>query len=410
MLLGATAARAQESEVDPLEAVRALEARIAQLEEARSDEVDELRAQIEELRYELAHPPTAGPDPQNPNIFNPEITVNGSFLKRSDSQAASANDFLDNGGTARVDDQFILREVEVDLRAAISPWSNGVLTVSFESVSDDEFLVGIEEGYVNFKRLPLVTNPPGGLKLKAGRFRADFGRLNKVHQHDLPQPDHPRALETFLGDHGYIGTGLSGQFFLPSPSESSALQCSLEYVNGGGLPAAVNASARDATGVGRLSWFQELSDSHTLDVGFSTWSDGSDHTVFGADLAYEWQPPAQGTWRSLLVGTEFFLGDFDDPALSDDPMGYYAYAQYQFDSATYAGITYDYAEEIADESLTTTTSGVFVTRYTAEFLRFRLGFEHTESDITSLDGLDTLFLELAFIFGAHPIEPYWVNR
>ena len=47
---------------------------------------------------------------------------------------------------------------------------------------------------------------------------------------------------------------------------------------------------------------------------------------------------------------------------------------------------------------------------TSEFLRFRLGYEHTDSDIATLDGLDSFFLELAFVFGAHPIDPYWVNR
>ena len=54
--------------------------------------------------------------------------------------------------------------------------------------------------------------------------------------------------------------------------------------------------------------------------------------------------------------------------------------------------------------------GAFHTYSTTEFLRFRLGFEHTESDVASLDGLSSGFLELNFVYGSHPSEPCWVNR
>jgi hypothetical protein len=43
-------------------------------------------------------------------------------------------------------------------------------------------------------------------------------------------------------------------------------------------------------------------------------------------------------------------------------------------------------------------------------LRFRLGVEHAESDVDTLDGRDTALLEINFIFGSHPVEPYWVNK
>jgi hypothetical protein len=358
----------------------------------------------------MDHPPAQTGEPQSPNIFNPELTVIGSFLKRSDDQPAYGEDFTDHGPTGRVDDQFLLREVEVDIRAAISPWADGVLTISFESVTETEFTVGIEEAFVNFKRLPFVDAPPGGLKLKAGRFRADFGRMNRVHQHDLPQPEHPRAMETFLGDHGYIGTGVSGQFFLPFPVETSALQASVEYLNGGSVPVAVAEPARESAGIGRLNLFNELTSAQTLDAGASVWTDGSKHSIYGVDLAYKWEPPEQGTWRSFILGTELFLGDFDEPGFDDDPLAYYGYAQFQFNSATYAGLTYDFTQELTDQSIVTKTYGAYVTRYAAEFLRFRLGYEHIHSDVVRLNDLDTVYLEMAFVFGAHPIDPYWVNR
>jgi hypothetical protein len=73
-------------------------------------------------------------------------------------------------------------------------------------------------------------------------------------------------------------------------------------------------------------------------------------------------------------------------------------------------VRYDWLEELQNESQKTQTFGAFLTYYTTEFLRFRLGFEHTESDVASLDGLNSGFLELNFVYGSHPSEPYWVNR
>jgi hypothetical protein len=60
--------------------------------------------------------------------------------------------------------------------------------------------------------------------------------------------------------------------------------------------------------------------------------------------------------------------------------------------------------------LETDTYAAFLTYYTTEFLRLRLGYEHTKSDVAEMDGLDTGWLELNFVFGSHPVEPYWVNR
>src|SRR5207248_1257758 len=76
----------------------------------------------------------------------------------------------------------------------------------------------------------------------------------------------------------------------------------------------------------------------------------------------------------------------------------------------YLGVRYDWTQDLKDQSLVTQTFGSFLTYYTTEFLRYRLGVEHTESDIGHLDGLNSAFVELNFVYGSHPSEPYWVNR
>jgi hypothetical protein len=303
-----------------------------------------------------------------------------------------------------------LREVELDFRAAIVPWADGVVIGTFESEVPNEFDAGIEEGYVVLKKLPILDEAPGGLKVKVGRFRPEFGRFNYVHMHDLPQPTYPRALTEFLGEEGFIQNGVSGQFFIPTSSEQSAMDATIQVLDGGGLPLAEEEQVSNLATVGHLRWFRDLTDSTNVEIGFSGYENDTDHQLFGIDGTYKWKPLSGGEWRSFLIGGELFASRLDDPALGDDPMGFYLWSQYQFQKNLYVGVRYDRAEELTDADQVSNTFGAFLTYYTTEFLRFRIGLEHTESDVDEIDGLNTASLELNFVFGSHPVEPYWVNR
>jgi len=407
LALAAPPALAQEgggAAVSPQE----LSKRLAELERRQREETEDLRFQIESLDQELdrARKAAAQPPAQSPSVFNPGITVFGNFLARSDDQPVYLEGDPDE---ERIDDTLNLREVEVDLRAAIDPWADGVLILAAEAEVPGEYETGVEEGYVTLKKLPLFDSAPGGLKLKAGRFRPSFGRFNKIHLHDLPSVDYPRSLATFLGEEGYIQNGFSGQFFLPQPSQSSTLEATLELLGGGDLPLSEDASASELAGLAHVGWFNELSEAHSLDLGASGWTEGSDRSLFGLDATWKWKPHIAGEWRSILVGGELYASDVQEDE-RDDASGFFGWAQYQFSRNTYLGVRYDRSQELEDSSQVTNTYSTYLTYYTTEFLRFRLGLEHAESDVELLDGRNTAFLELNFVFGSHPVEPYWVNR
>lgn len=376
--------------------------------DALEQEIDDLNFRVEALEDELAKERAARSSaPLSASVFNPGITVFGNFLGRWDDQPV----FLeDDPMEERIDDRFNLREVELDLRAAIDPWADGVVIGTFESEVPNEFESEIEEGYFVLKKLPVLDSAPGGLKLKAGRFRPEFGRFNYIHLHDLPQPTYPRALGTFLGEEGFIQNGLSGQFFLPVPGERQSLEAIVQVLDGGNLPLAENLEGNEIATLGHLKYFRDLSQGSNIELGLSAYEGDSDHQLLGVDATYKWKPYASGEWRSLLVGGELFASALDDPTLGDDPLGYYLWSQYQFDRKTYLGVRYDHAEELEDDTQETDTVGTYLTYYTTEFLRFRFVLEHTESDVDELDGLNTAALELNMVFGSHPVEPYWVNK
>ncbi len=398
------------------------------LEHRHADEMGELRRQLERVETataaNLASPAVAtGEDTQagskttaapavNPaTAFNPSITVFANLVARVDDRPV-----VNAEGNA-IDDRINLREVEIDLRAPIAPFADGVVIAAFESETAGEFEAGIEEGYFDLYGLPGLERMPASLRLRTGRFRPRFGRLNQAHTHDLPQTTRPRSLKTFLGEEGLISNGAAAEFFVPTPGDANALTATLTITNGGEIPATEANDGEDPAFLAHLGWFFQLGDSSELEIGVSGQHGKSDQAglldaeLYGGDITYKWKPNGGSRSRSVLAGAEVFSARIDLPGGgSISPLGYYIWTQAQVGPETYLGIRFDDSEEIDDETVSTDSIGAYITRYMSEFLRLRLGWEHTSSDISELDGLDTALLELNFVFGTHPVHPYWVNR
>jgi predicted porin len=85
-------------------------------------------------------------------------------------------------------------------------------------------------------------------------------------------------------------------------------------------------------------------------------------------------------------------------------------AQYQLGPRLYVGVRGDWTQSIDDDRIDRYAVLPYVSYYFSEFLRFRVNYEHLWSDDRAEDGRDTVYLELNFVIGAHPPEPFWVNR
>jgi len=383
-----------------------IEQRIAALEE-----------EIEALKLAASEPPeeTIHTDTQiSPNVFNPTLTVFGSGLYRFDHRPVGEEG-------ERIDNTINLREVEIDLRAAVDPFADGVLIVAFESETPGEFEAGVEEGFVTIKRLPIpvLDEPPLGLKLKLGRFRTEVGRINRLHLHDLPHVFRPLVIEEFLGEEGFVGNGASAQVFLPTPWESSALELTFQIVAGGGV-ALADSPPRFPGYVGNLRWFSAIADEHQLDLSLIFHYGRTDEagdlsaTTWGGDFLYKWKPLRGGEYRSFLLGGELLYAkrsflDESGAVVRTRPFGYFVFAQVQLARSAYLGTRWDDTRSIADDELERRAVSGYLTLYASEFLRFRLGYEHRLRSGDE-EPLNSGFAELTFVFGAHPPEPFWVNR
>ena len=190
--------RRQQRTLDSLGAViRALQARIDSLSRGRAagdtsgaNELDALRQAAAAAGADsaaAAHPERTR---LGQNALNPEITVTGDVRAHLQRQSGMP--------------PFELNEFEVGFQSVLDPFATAKVFASFH---DGE--AAIEEGYFYFPALP------GGLRMDIGRFRQDFGELNRWHAHALPTDEYPLVIRRYGSEEGLSGTGVSLYYALP---------------------------------------------------------------------------------------------------------------------------------------------------------------------------------------------------
>jgi len=425
----------KDAKTDPAAALQALRAQIDSMKVEYEKRMKELEAQVQDLQAQMLR---AGPEPEaapqvaapapvqvTPGALNPAIGVVGNFLARADDQKI----FTEDG--SRIDNKLSLREAEIDMRVAVDPYADAVLIVALGADVPGKFSADIEEGYVNIKKLPFLDQPPLGLKLKVGRFRPAFGKINILHTHDLPQSFRPLPVQEFMGEEGFIQSGISGNFFLPTPwDQKSSMDLTLQVLTGGDVAISPDQHSRNAY-LGHLRWFKTFGEAHNLELGWSSYYHPAGNQVdeadfHGVDFTYRWKPLRRGEWKSFLLGGEMMFARKAYPGAMEPfevesalegtlpgqgkPLGYTLFGQWQFDRRKYAGVRWDQTDVLYNPALQRKSVTPYFSYYFSEFLRFRLNYEHRWSDLSTEDGRNSVFAELNFVFGAHPPEPFWVNK
>src|SRR5712692_1196818 len=168
------------------------------------DKIRQQEEAIEKLRTPAA-PPVATPVPAPPAAGDREQLkqeVREEVLRDIQPQLAAANKtfpsqfnpaiglILDSAFSYRQHqgNNFDFRAAELGISASVDPFVRGYAIITG---SPDGF--DVEEAAI------VTTSLPYNLTVKGGRFFADFGRLSKFHDHDLPFVNRPTALDRFIG-------------------------------------------------------------------------------------------------------------------------------------------------------------------------------------------------------------------
>lgn len=373
------------------------------------DEIKALQRRLAELERQVSKAP-----PVRGNEFNPRITAFGDMIGRLDNRPVL------NENNREVSDRFNVREFELDFRADVDPYAKGLLIAA---VSQEDPLqnatIAIEEGYVTFTRLPR------GMSAKAGRFKTSFGILNLLHLHDLPQSTLPLPVQQFLGEDGMTEMGVSVNYLQPLKNPEHSLNFTAEVFNGENATQFGGVNSRDPAVLGRGKYFMELDDESFLELGTSYMvgkrvTTNVHHTVelSGGDFLYKWKAARPRGLLSMVVQGEYFYMNREDPDVQigrRNAWGSYGLVQIQPYQRWYVGGRYDMTELLANKNRKSRSIGGYISFYTTEFMRLRLGYEYLNAAGPEIGGtpgadLSTIYAQVTFVFGSHPAEPYWFSK
>ncbi|MBI4245729.1 MAG: DUF4200 domain-containing protein [Candidatus Rokubacteria bacterium] len=394
---------------------------------------------LEATPVPTAAPPTPGPVAQTPpapapspmDVLRPRqpFTLYG---QRSTGQLlfdmGIAGDFVANLTQRNVDkanagtfpnreNRFFPREIELNLFGQIDPYARGEVRIEAgEEAAGQETGVSLAEA-----NLTLLTLP-WGTQVKLGQMRNRYGWSNQIHEHDLPWVDRPGVYRSFLGEEGLQEKGVELTWVPELPFYVEALA---GLFNGDHETAFGRGKLNEPLATGRLRTFFELTDEHAIQLGASVAAgltgERRRSILPGVDVRYKYRPDG---WLHPLLTLggeaiysirEVIVSDADGVAedRTRHRFGWYGYGELQPWRRWAFSARYD-STQFPENPGREWAIEPYVTFWPSEFLRFRLGYKHTDrshdvgfkANDSTARIVDELLFQATFILGAHSAHPF----
>src|SRR5262245_50133382 len=328
------------------------------------------------------------------------------------------------GGTfPGLENYFFPREIELSLFGQIDPYARA--EVRFEASQEQrgqDISVSLAEANLTLMALPFNT------QAKLGMMRVRYGLMNQVHDHDMPFIDRPDVLTQFFGQDGLVEKGGEATWVPPLPFY---LELLAGVFNGDNETAFGLGSIKNPLVTGRIRTFFEFEDWGALQLGMSVANglqpDRLNNLILGWDAKYKyvpegWQHPLLTVAGELLYQMrQINVVGADDVSQTQtlNRVGWYLFGEVQpFRSGWLSrfapGFKYDYTQYPTAPGHQWAVEP-YLTFWPSEFLRFRLGYKHTQGNTPgccTLTGVgsarikDEIFFQSTFIMGAHPAHPF----
>ena len=356
---------------------------------------EQLKREVREEVIRDIQPKLAEANKTFPSQFNPAITL-----------------VLDSAFSYRDHDRanFDFRSAELGLSASIDPFARGYAIFN-----------GSPDGFEVEEAAIVTTSLPYNLAVRGGRFFADFGRLSKFHDHDLPFVNRPVVLDRFV-DGESRADGVEVSYLLPIEQYVTLTAGMYNKIGAENdrVDDTVPRGLGQFTYLGRAATFISLSDAHSLDVGLSyaytpqvEMEQKAQRHLAGLDVTYRYVPLSQAGYRGLVWGTEVLLnserrpiGGFstDPTALSptdfkrNNAWGLYSYLEARLTRRFYPGFLFDYAQALDSGVGDTKAYSPYLTLWPSEFHRLRLQYTYLDQPGAYEN---QVFLQWTAILGSH---------
>jgi hypothetical protein len=350
---------------------------------------------------QAAQTQTFGGATSNAKLLNPDISLIGDFVGTAGRNVVSPSRSLE------------MHESEVGMQAIIDPYARADAFISFGETG-----VNVEEAYVTF------TSLPAGLLLKVGKMRADFGKVNTIHNHALPYIDRPLATNDLVGgEDGIDDAGLSISRFLPAPKKWF-LEGTAQVFRGDSSTVFAANRRQDVSVVGHLRGYTDLSESTNLDLGVSysrghsnllaDFGSGFLTNLYGADATLRWKPLRRAIYKNFLFRTELFWSARDQLSplnifQTQHAFGMYSSAEYRLNRRWTVGGRLDRSGRATNANLTDTGFSGILTYWPSEFSQIRGQYRFGHLALTNpgdFSNANEFLFQFLFVMGAHGAHPF----
>ena len=332
-------------------------------------------------------------------------------VKNSDYENYQVPGFVNNDLTTDDDNAelpfnanrgFNLNYAEFAVHSVVDPYFE---TFAFLHMHPSE--LEVDEAFV------ITTSLPYGLRVKAGKFKSAFGRLNEKHQHSWNFDEQALIYKSLFGPDAISDAGLQLQWVAPTDTYLmvgvEGLQGTNERSFGDENPNLIVGYMKSSIDVG-----DDLSILGGVSIAHGKTATQENSNVYGIDLTMREQ---LGSYSALTWQSEYLQRDKDVNANTTDSQGgLYTQLVYQYNNNYSTGIRYDVlTKNDTDLSAYNGVNTDNLDRVTAmleykpfPMSRLRLNYSYDRSKIIAGERQDinTVMLTLNVAAGAHGAHSY----
>jgi len=302
-------------------------------------------------------------------------------------------------------DGFNFNYAEVALSSTVDPYFDAFAIFHLGAASFE-----IEEAFVRTRALPYA------LRVKAGKFKSEFGRLNAKHQHVWQFDSQPIIYEALFGPDAISDAGVQTQWIAPT---DTYIMAGIEAFAGTNDRSFGATSQNKKLYVGYLKSSIDIGDDLSVLAGVSV-AHGSNYDsnvtnptdIYGVDLTLREQ---LGSYSALIWQSEFLQRDKKLTTTTDKQSGLYSQLVYQYNNNWSTGIRYDTILKNDTDLTTYTTDTSNLDRYTAKIdyhpfpmsrLRLQYTYDKTKVIAGERKNISEILMSLNIAAGAHGAHNY----
>ena len=338
--------------------------------------------------------------------LNPNISLSGDFFVAISS--SKDNFITEPSDVSYGNNRFELREIELSVNSALDPFTRGKTHISFT-----EEAICVEEAYLKWLNLPARMN------LKMGLFNAEYGILNRYHDHALPQFDRPKVLVNMFSNASVGGFGLAGNFLLPRLLFADASSFDATIIKGGNGHSFTSQGKYNLQYVGHFNNYYDINKDTYFELRFSGVAGKNDSTEkymsYVGDLGFvvKWAPIGRSKYRTIDWKTEILFSNRETENGNIFAKGFYTSLQNKLNARYWISCRIGYSELPFDNKQHEWDITTTLEYWQSEFVFLRMQYQYSKRAFTDylnhtapFPSEHTLLLQVNWAMGPHKHEAY----